>query len=79
MSLQQYTETIARRYKQGNTTEHSFRGDLQQLIESLVPEAAATNEPKGQESGDPDYITRKFSKNNWLFLIDRPVTHRLIL
>jgi hypothetical protein len=47
------------RYKQGNGTEHTFRGDLQQLIESLVPEIRATNEPKRQSCGAPDYILTK--------------------
>ena len=44
----------------GNSTEHSFRGDLQQLIESLEPEIQATNEPKRIKCGAPDYVlTRK--------------------
>ena len=37
MTIEQYTENINKRYKLGNATEHTFRGDLQQLIESLVP------------------------------------------
>lgn len=40
----------------GNATEHTFRGDLQQLLESLVPTIRATNEPKRQSCGAPDYI-----------------------
>jgi len=60
MTLEQYIVSVHNRYKLGNTTEHSFRGDLQQLIESLVPEIKATNEPKRQACGAPDYIiTRK--------------------
>jgi len=60
MTLEQYIDSIGKRYKLGNATEHSFRGDLQQLIESLVPEIKATNEPKRQQCGAPDYIiTRK--------------------
>ena len=34
-------------------------GDLQQLIESLVPDIRATNEPKRQSCGAPDYILTK--------------------
>jgi predicted helicase len=56
MTIDQYVENINRRYAMGNTTEHSFRGDLQQLIESLLPNVAATNEPKRQACGAPDYI-----------------------
>jgi hypothetical protein len=59
MTLQQYVETISSRYKQGNTTEHSFRGDLQQLLESLVPTIKSTNEPKRHSCGAPDFILTK--------------------
>jgi hypothetical protein len=59
MVLDQYLNNISKRYKLGNATEHTFRGDLQQLIESLVPEVRATNEPKRQTCGAPDYILTK--------------------
>ena len=59
MTLEQYIDNINKRYKLGNATEHTFRGDLQQLIESLVPEIRATNEPKRQSCGAPDYILTK--------------------
>ena len=36
MTTDQYIDHINKRYKAGNATEHTFRGDLQQLIESLV-------------------------------------------
>ena len=54
-----YINNINQRYLLGNATEHTFRGDLQQLIESLVPEIRATNEPKRQSCGAPDYILNK--------------------
>jgi hypothetical protein len=56
MNLDQYISNINQRYKLGNATEHTFRGDLQQLVESIVPEIRATNEPKRQSCGAPDYI-----------------------
>ncbi|WP_317897761.1 type ISP restriction/modification enzyme [Aurantibacillus circumpalustris] len=59
MTTQQYIDNINQRYKLGNATEHTFRGDLQQLIESLVPDIRATNEPKRQSCGAPDYILTK--------------------
>ncbi len=59
MILEQYIENIHERYKLGNATEHTFRGDLQQLLESLVPTIRATNEPKRQACGAPDYILTK--------------------
>lgn len=36
MTIQQYIDNLNQRYKLGNSTEHTFRGDLQQLIESLL-------------------------------------------
>lgn len=60
MTLDNYLNSINQRYKLGNATEHTFRGDLQQLIEGMVPGIRATNEPKRQSCGAPDYIlTRK--------------------
>ena len=56
MTIQQYIDNLNQRYKLGNATEHTFRGDLQTLIESLVPDIRATNEPKRQSCGAPDYI-----------------------
>lgn len=59
MGIDQYIESINNRYRLGNSTEHTFRGDLQQLIETLVPGIRATNEPKRQTCGAPDYILTK--------------------
>ena len=59
MTIEQYIDNLNKRYKLGNATEHTFRGDLQQLIESLVPTIRATNEPKRQSCGAPDYILTK--------------------
>jgi predicted helicase len=59
MTIEQYIDSINRRYKLGNATEHTFRGDLQQLIESIAPDIRATNEPKRQSCGAPDYILTK--------------------
>tara|TARA_R110001592_G_scaffold237306_11_gene496374 strand:+ start:35652 stop:38816 length:3165 start_codon:yes stop_codon:yes gene_type:complete len=59
MTLQSYIDNLNQRYKLGNATEHTFRGDLQQLIETLVPGIRATNEPKRQSCGAPDYILTK--------------------
>lgn len=59
MTLEQYIDNINKRFKLGNATEHTFRGDLQQLLESLVLDIRATNEPKRQSCGAPDYILTK--------------------
>jgi len=59
MTLEEYIDNLDQRYRLGNATEHTFRGDLQQLLESLVPTIRATNEPKRQKCGAPDYILTK--------------------
>ena len=59
MTVEEYLIQISERYKLGNSTEHTFRGDLQQLLESLISGIRATNEPKRQKCGAPDYILTK--------------------
>lgn len=60
MTVAEYIDSLNKNYKLGITTEHSFRGDLKRLIESIVPDIIATNEPKRRDCGAPDYIlTRK--------------------
>jgi predicted helicase len=56
MTTAEYLQSLNSRYRLGNATEHTFRGDLQNLLESLVPDVSATNEPKRQACGAPDYI-----------------------
>ena len=63
MKLDQYIENINSKYKLGNATEHTFRGTLEQLIETIVPDIRATNEPKRQSCGAPDYILTKVKKD----------------
>lgn len=60
MNIQQYIGNVSTLFNAGNSTEHSYRGDLQQLLTSLLKDVAVTNEPKRIECGAPDYIlTRK--------------------
>ncbi len=42
MTIDQYIANITNRYRMNNATEHTFRGDLQQLIETIVPDVRAT-------------------------------------
>lgn len=56
MTLNEYIDNLNQRYTLGNATEHTFRGDLQNLLETLLPDIRATNEPKRQSCGAPDYI-----------------------
>ncbi len=59
MTLEQYINNVNAAYKRGNATEHTYRGDLKYLIESIVSDVAVTNEPKRQSCGAPDYILSK--------------------
>ena len=45
MTLPQYIDKINSRFKTGITTEHSFHGELNSLIENIVPGIMAMNEP----------------------------------
>lgn len=63
MTIQQYTDNLSRLYQTGNAREHSYRGDLQTLLSTLLPEILVTNEPARIECGAPDYVLTK-GKNN---------------
>lgn len=58
--IQGYIQAINAKFITGKTTEHSFRGDLQSLIETIIgTEFTIINEPKRQDCGAPDYIIEK--------------------
>lgn len=60
MNLSQYIDNLNARFQTGISREHAYRGDLQQLLESLLPGVMATNEPARINCGAPDYVlTRK--------------------
>ncbi len=42
MTTAQCIDNTYERYKLGNATEHTFRGDLTQFIESIVPDIKTT-------------------------------------
>lgn len=56
MTIEQYLQNISKRYKTGISREHSYRGDLQTLLESLLNNTLVTNEPARIKCGAPDYI-----------------------
>jgi len=61
-AVKTYLDRVFSHYRTGRATEHTYRGDLQVLIEEVIPGIKATNEPKRQECGAPDYILT--NKNN---------------
>jgi len=59
MTIQQYLDKVNILYKTGNAREHSYRGDLQNLIMAILPEILVTNEPARVACGAPDYVLTK--------------------
>jgi len=60
MTIPQYLSKINTLYITGNAREHSYRGDLQNLIMAILPDVLVTNEPARVDCGAPDYVlTRK--------------------
>jgi len=59
MTIQEYINSVNSRFQRGNATEHTYRGDLQQLLESLVSGIEVTNEPQRQACGAPDYVVSR--------------------
>jgi len=60
MTVNEYIINIKKRYNSGISREHAYRGDLQQLLESLLDDVLVINEPKRIACGSPDYVlTRK--------------------
>lgn len=59
MPIANYINEINKRFKTGISREHSYRGDLQTLIETMVSDVIATNEPARINCGAPDYVITK--------------------
>jgi hypothetical protein len=59
MTIDDYIGRINTRFKAGISREHSYRGDLQNLLETLCPGILVTNEPARVACGAPDYILTK--------------------
>ncbi|HNW69368.1 MAG TPA: N-6 DNA methylase [Bacteroidales bacterium] len=59
MTIPEYLEKVNTRYKAGISTEHSYRGDLQSLLETIASDVLVTNEPTRIACGAPDYIITK--------------------
>ncbi len=58
--IQDYINKLNQRYQTGISREHAYRGDLQNLLEAILPGILVTNEPAHIACGAPDYIlTRK--------------------
>ncbi len=69
MTIQQYIDNLNKLYQTGNAREHSYRGDLQNLLSRLASRnfSHKTNLPR-IECGAPDYVL-KMAKNIFQLVI----------
>ncbi len=56
MTIPEYLNNINRRYITGISREHTYRGDLQALLETIAVGVQVTNEPARIACGAPDYV-----------------------
>lgn len=56
MTIPEYLTAVDKLYRSERATEHSYRGDLQQLLTTLCKGVQVTNEPQRIACGAPDYI-----------------------
>ncbi|MEI7669296.1 MAG: DNA methyltransferase, partial [Pseudomonadota bacterium] len=59
-----YLDKINIIYRSGKATEHSYRPALKEYVETLLSGITATNEPKRQKCGAPDYIITRHTRGN---------------
>lgn len=60
MTINQYIDTVNKRYKAGISREHSYRGDFENLFRELIKGVEITNEPANvTDCGNPDYVITK--------------------
>jgi hypothetical protein len=60
MTTKDYLTAINTRFRSGISREHSYRADLENLINTIVPEVQVTNEPANvTDCGNPDYVITK--------------------
>jgi len=60
MTITEYVSHLNTLYITGNAREHSYRGDLQTLVSTILSDILVTNEPARVSCGAPDYmLTRK--------------------
>ena len=60
MTIQQYIDSVAKRYASGISSEHTYRSDLEVLLRNMVTTVEVTNEPANvTDCGNPDYVITK--------------------
>lgn len=60
MAIQKYISQLNKRYINGISSEHAYRGDIETLLRSLLPDVEITNEPRNvTDCGNPDLVIVK--------------------
>src|SRR5690242_10538233 len=59
MSVKTFLTEVETHLKSGIVTEHTYRAALQKLFDSILAPAKATNEPKHEVYGAPDFIIQQ--------------------
>src|SRR5208283_2194495 len=57
--LMEYLGKLERALRRGDSTEHTHRPALKELIEALDEKVISTNEPKRSDCGAPDYVVSR--------------------
>lgn len=57
--IDEYIATLQEKYRTGEAKEHTYRPALEKLIQDLLPNITAVNEPKRQKIGAPDFVFLK--------------------
>ena len=59
MPIQKYIDDVQRQFKTGIAREHAYRPALKNLIEEIMPDVTAINDPAHIKCGAPDYILHR--------------------
>lgn len=59
MPFQKYIEDVQRQFKTGIAREHAYRPALRNLIEDVIPDVTAVNDPAHIKCGAPDFILHR--------------------
>lgn len=59
MPIQKYIDDVQRELKTGVAREHTYRPALKSLLETIIPDINAINEPAQIGCGAPDYILKR--------------------
>jgi len=58
--ISEYLAKVSKRFASGSSREHSYRGDLEELVRGLTTGVDVTNEPANvTDCGNPDYVLTK--------------------